>query len=125
MIVPVITPPPAPPSPRARELGEQIALFVKDYQNENPDTSAMEIGQALMLARAHLRKELGGGPNLKLVGVALAMGLSMMVAIGVLIMVKQGGSVSNLPASASIIIGIGIFIVLFSIIAIAVAAKKR
>ena len=48
--VPVITPPPAPPSPRAQELGYRLSALIEQFQREHPEMSAIEVRQALQLA---------------------------------------------------------------------------
>ena len=127
MFVPVMMPPPAQPSPRARELGEQIALFVKDYKVQNPDTSAMEIGQAMMLARGHLRKELGGGLQVKMVITGLAMGLVMLVGIGVFVMAQRGGggvpNISGVPGPMFMIFAVGGLALLVGLVMLVARAK--
>ncbi len=48
------------PSPRAQELGEQLAMFARDYRSENPDLTDADLDAALTQARTHLRPNLGG-----------------------------------------------------------------
>ena len=80
MFAPVIIPPPAP-SQRAKELGEQIALFVMEYRQDNPELSSMDLQQAFMLARQRTNKELGENANLKPF-IALMLGTAFIGCMG-------------------------------------------
>lgn len=124
MFIPVIIPP-QEPSPRAKELGEQIALFVMEYRQDNPQLSSMELQQAFMLARQRTNKELGGSANIKAF-IALGLGLAMLVLLGVLVLFNRGGggggSALNRPTVLMIVVGAAI--VLFGFVAIAAAIKR-
>lgn len=126
MFIPVITPPPTL-SPRAKELGEQIALFVMEYRQDNPDLNSMEVQQAFMLARQRTNKELGENVNIKPL-IALILGTAFMGFIGVLFLSSSGtggsggGSTPNPPAV--LIFALSVVVVLFGVF-LAIRIKRN
>ena len=125
MFIPVATPP--PPSAQAKELGEQIALFIMEYRKDNPDLSSMELQQAFMLARQRTNKELGGGPNMKPF-IALMLGLAMMGVLGVVILFisgksSGGGSTPSQPTVLMIAVAV-VTVLVVAILAIAIKSKQ-
>lgn len=52
VFVPVPTPPPAPLSPRSRELAERLARTLEDYQRQHPELSPEEVARAVNVLRA-------------------------------------------------------------------------
>jgi len=74
----------APPSPRARELGSQMAGLIDEFRRQNPGTTGDDIRQALRLAapdagttsRAHLAITVGALLLLLLGGLFFALRLT-------------------------------------------------
>ncbi len=87
------------PSPRARELGEQLALFARDYRSENPDMTEADLSAALTQARTHLGPEIGGRCRSKrVIFIALAFAAIILVGTFVLTRLDHGtGSDNMLP----------------------------
>jgi hypothetical protein len=100
---------PAPPSPRANELGRQLSEIIKKYCHENPDMTVTEIRQAMILAQ----RELGSGSQP--VVIALVIALLLLGVIGFFFVNRQP-DVMNQPilvmivVAAVITIGIGFFL---------------
>jgi hypothetical protein len=59
--------PPAPPSPRAQELGRRLKEAIDNFRREHPDITGAEIRQAMGLATSGV----AGGRQAVLVGVLL------------------------------------------------------
>lgn len=102
MFVPTPASPPQPPSPRARELGEQIALFVRDYTAQNPDVEATDVQAAFQVARGHLSEYFGDARWAKTMMI-LALGLGVLVLFGVL-----GFRQTSNPSVLAIVVGLAI-----------------
>lgn len=117
------------PSALARELGEQIALFVMEYRQDNPELSSMEVQQAFMLARQDTNKELGENANMKPF-IALMLGVAFMGFIGVLFLFfggAGGGGGSSTPVQPTVLIfALSVVVVLFGVfLAIRIKRNQR
>ncbi len=122
MITPVHVPPPAPPSARARELGEQIALFVRDYRAENDDVTEVDIDQALTLARAQL---CGSGAPRVMIKLMLAFGVGVAALILGLFFCMQRGGGGGPQGPMVMMIVIGVVIALLGVVAAAKAGSRH
>lgn len=68
--VPVVVSP-SPPSPRAEQLGQRLAEVIRQYREQFPETSGLELRQALRIAL--LRAGGGNRAPARLVALALAL----------------------------------------------------
>ena len=57
MFVPI---PPAPPTPEAKDLSASIVALIRQSRQENPSIGPRDVRQAMQLALASMRGELGG-----------------------------------------------------------------
>jgi hypothetical protein len=96
--VPVVTPPPTPPSPRTRELAGLLTKVLEEYTKAHPATTRSEIRAALsMAARAT-------GPAAS-ASAALAVGLTLALVMGgVIFFYVQGGSPTEFRAALPMVI---------------------
>jgi len=101
---------PAPPSPRAQELGRQLSETIEKYCQENPNMSWSAIRQEMALAQR------GAGAGKQLVAIALVIGLLILGVIGFYIVNRQP-DMTNPPmllmivvVAAVIAVGIGFFL---------------
>ena len=126
MFAPVIIPPPAP-SQRARELGEQIALFIMEYRQDNPELSSMDLQQAFILARQRTSTEPGKNANLKPF-IALILGTAFIGCIGVLFLffggAGGGGGGSTTSQPPLLIFALSVVVVLFGVF-LAIRIKRK
>jgi hypothetical protein len=82
--VPVTTIVPPQPSARARELGRKIAVVIEEFRREDPGTTAIDVQQALQLAREN------AGANR--VVPMVVVGVILLVVLGILAFVLMLGS---------------------------------
>ena len=119
MFIPITTPP--APSREAQELGEQLALFVNEYRQDNPDLSEMEVEQALMLARRQSRTQCGKSLCSTRIMRALAVGVIVLVGL----FVAKRSSVGGNPQSIMMItVAIGVAAVVIGLMVV-IFAKRR
>jgi len=71
----VLIVPSAPPSPKARELGGQLAALIREYERDHPSVSSTEIRQAVQVA---LQTTQRGAP----LGLAVTLGALVLVLLG-------------------------------------------
>lgn len=92
-IVPYV-PRPQQASPRARELGVQMAQLVQEFQKQNPSLSSTEVQQAMQIA-----KQATGMTKGAAAGVAAAVGVGLMLALtaGLLFFRRAGGDIELSP----------------------------
>jgi hypothetical protein len=76
---PVIVPPQA--SIQARELAQRIEQTIMEYRQNHRELSDLDIQQALQIARSR-----GGGGQRTRMLVALGLGLTALLALGVLLL---------------------------------------
>ena len=80
---------PTPPlTPEADDLGQLIAQLVRDYQAENPQVDALQVQQALRVAR----NELAGGAVPSRATLAAALGAVLLLVAGVAVLAMRGGA---------------------------------
>ena len=118
MFIPVTTPP--PPSPRVNELGEQIALFVSEYRQDNPDLSDMEAEQALILARGQLRTQCG--KTMCFVKIMLGLSVGVVALVGLFVAKGSNADVVQ-PNIMMITIAIGVATVVIGGLALVFAKR--
>lgn len=97
--------PPAPPSGRAYELSTRVKASIEEFLRENPETSGLEIRQAVDLAARSFRK---GTAQKELLIVLLAL-LILGVGLGAFFARRFGLATPTLIFS--ILIGVGILAV--------------
>ncbi len=112
--VPVVPNPPAP-SARANELGRRLTETIDGFRQENPTVSAMEIRQAMSLAKQ--------GESTGASGIAAAIASAFLVfGLAVFFYFGRGQDFAEQPLILMLTIGIGIVVVA---IGIARAFKNR
>lgn len=112
----MFVPPPPPPSPRAQELGEQLALFVREYIAENPDVRPRDVDAAFAVARRRLPEHFGDAKRIKTL-LVLALGLAMMVLVAV------GGMARTTNRPTVLILVVGVAAVMAGLMAVAFARR--
>ena len=100
-IVPYV-PSPQEASPRARELGVQMAQLVQEFQKENPSLTSAEVQQAMQIAKQATGMTKGARASLM---VALGVGLMGVLIAGFLVFRQSGGDI-DLPVRIFPMIGI-------------------
>ena len=100
-----------PPSERARELGGKLAEAVRNFLQENPGVSALEIRQAFRLALTEIGIKSQAAP------IALAIGL-VVLGLASLLFLGRGLQIEN----PSMILGI---VVLIAVIALGISFVRR
>ena len=110
-IVPYV-PPPQEASPRARELGVQMAQLLQDFQKQNPSLSSAEVQQAMQIA-----KQATGMTKSAATGVMVAVGLGVfgVLAAGLLFFRQAGGEI-ELPTTFPIIAVIGLMVLVLGVV---------
>lgn len=134
MFVPISPP---PPSPQAQELGEQLALFVAEYREDNPDVSSVDIERAFLLARDQLRHPTGSAPSNVKTAMLFAAGLALTGGLGVLLLFLKigggggggaggggGGGSGSGAVVLPIILAIGGLVLVLALIAVVVRCKR-
>ncbi len=103
-----LTPPPAP-SARARDLSEHLALLVEEYERKHPDTSPLDVRQALRLTA----QRTGGNPQAR---VKVAIGVMLVLLAAFLVFARASkGSDAPFPILA-VLVGVGVFAALIALI---------
>jgi hypothetical protein len=118
MFIPIQTP---PASPRARELGHDIAEVVRDFRTKDPGLGRQEVSQAFRVAQQNLQPEFGGAaaPSAAVLGVIA--GLVAMLAVGVSVfLARQSGSDSG----TWIIVMVGALTVVVGLAAAVIASRR-
>ncbi len=112
VFIPMMTPPPSAPSPRAQELGQRLALTVAEFQQKYPDLGAEEVRQAMEIASR--QGDPGGAPARQVALVAVG-AAAVVAGLGLYLWSARGGA-TGFP---------GIAVVLAAVLAIGVAAIAR
>ncbi len=123
---------PPPPSPRAQELGEQLALFVAEYRQDNPDVSPFDVERAFLVARDQLRHPSGSAPANVKTAMLVAAGLALTGGLAVLLLfMKSGGGAGGGGGGGGsgavvlpIILAIGGLVLVLALIAAVVRCKR-
>jgi len=118
MFIPVQAP---PASPRARELGHDIAEVVRDFRAKDPGLGRQDVWQAFRVAQQNLQAELGGAAARPAAVLGVVAGLVAMLVIGVAVFVaKQPGSDSR----TWIILMVGVLTVVIGLAAALIASRR-
>jgi hypothetical protein len=107
--VPIVPNAPSPQeaSPRARELGVQMAQLLQDYREQNPSLTSTEVQQAMQIAR-----EATGLGKRPAAGVLAAVGLGLVgVLVAGFMILRRGGFEGGVPIAAWPMVMIGILVV--------------
>lgn len=113
-IVPYV-PPPQEASPRARELGVQMAQLVQDFQKQNPSLSSAEVQQAMQIA-----KQATGMTKSAAAGVTAAVGVGLMLVLtaGFLFFRQAGGDIELRPTIFPMIAIVALLVVVLGVVAV-------
>lgn len=112
-IVPYV-PPPQEASPRARELGVQMAHVVQEFQKQNPSLSSTEVQQAMQIA-----KQATGMTKSAAVGVMVGVGVALMgVLLAGLLFFRQAGGEIELPTTFPLIAVIGLMVLVLGVVVV-------
>lgn len=112
--VPIVVPPPQPPSPRTRELADLLTRVIVDFEERHPSVTGQEVREATRLAvQASHGSEVAGRL------VALALGGLLALGAGAFLFLSEaaGGSASDgvpIPVMA-----VGITVAILAILAVA------
>ncbi|MHC5002428.1 MAG: hypothetical protein ACYTJ0_04830 [Planctomycetota bacterium] len=101
------------PSPLARELGEQIALFVREYRQDNAELTDLDVEHALRLARGQLR---GGAGSTRTVAL-IAGGLALTAGLGLFLIISRGSGGAAPPYIVLAVI-VAVFIAMLGVAAV-------
>jgi hypothetical protein len=112
IFVPVVTPPPTPPSPRTRELAGLLTKVLEEYTKAHPSTTRTEIRAAFSMAV----RNAGPGGSGTATTVAVMVGLVLALTLGGLVFFEaQGGTAreTGLPMVVlAMILFVGILLVM-------------
>jgi hypothetical protein len=113
--VPIVVPPPQPPSPRTRELADLLARVIVDFEQRHPSVTGQEVREASRLA---VQASHGSDAPARLV--ALALGGLLALAVGGFVFLRQstGGAASGSVPVPVLVIGISIAILALLAIAL-------
>lgn len=115
--IPIVpyAPSPQEASPRARELGVQMAQLVQEFQKQNPSLSSTEVQQAMQIA-----KQATGTTRSAAVGVMVALGVGLMGVLlaGLMFFRRAGGDIELRPTILPMIAIIALLVVVLGVVAV-------
>ena len=112
-IVPYV-PPPQEASPRARELGVQMAQLVQEFQKQNPSLSSAEVQQAMQIAKQATGMTKGAAAGMM---AAVGVGLLGVLMAGFFIFRQAGGDI-DLPTTFPLIAVIGLMVLVLGVVVV-------
>lgn len=105
MYVPIVVPD-SQPSRQTQELADLLGRVVQEYEKAHPTVTGPEVSQALQLAK---RASTKAGGDQAAIARALAVGLALLLGLGVFFFVQQGSDFSLRPYTTMIAVaGLGI-----------------
>ncbi len=113
-IVPYV-PAPQEASPRARELGVQMAQLVQEFQKQNPSLSSTEVQQAMNIAKQATGMTKGAAAG---VAVAIGVGLMGVLLAGFMYFRQAGGEVELRPTMLPMIAIVALLVVVLGVVAV-------
>ena len=96
--VPIVVPPPQPPSPRTRELADRMARLIVEFEGQYPTATRAEVREAARLALQATNRGSSVAPVAAVVLGTLALG----AGIGVYFLSVEGG-LERLPPPALLV----------------------
>ena len=118
MFIPVQPP---PPSPRARELGHDVAEVVRRFQAKDPGLDRQDVSQAFRVAEQVLQSEFGGAATRPRALVGVIAALVAMFLVGMIALVSAH---SGSPTKTWIILMVGVLVVVIGLAAALVATRR-
>jgi len=99
------------PSPRARELAQRLERTLQEFMSNYPDTKPGDVRQALRMAWG------SSDPSIRTKrAVALSLVGGILVAVGLLVFMTEGGIATDGPPTAVIIAVVAAAVGLFAIV---------
>jgi len=113
-ILPYVSPP-QEASPRARELGVQMAHLVQEFQKQNPSLSSTEVQQAMQIA-----KQTTGMTKSAAMGLMVGGGVALMgvLVAGLMYFRQAGGDVELRPTIFPMIAIVALLVVVLGVVAV-------
>ena len=111
--VPIVVAAPQPPSPRTRELADQLSRVISDFEQSHPTVSRAEVRHATQLALRASRRGSDVAPGTALAVVSIVL---IMVGLGVVLTQRGGG----LAMAQSPLMGLAVVVALIGFVSMVV-----
>ena len=102
--VPIIVPPQQPPSPRTRELADELARVLRDFEGRHPSVTRHEVVEASRLAL-----QASGTRSVMAPVLTAVLGLGVAALVALLVFVRSGGELSGAGSPVgAVVVGLAV-----------------